>query len=288
MRVKDRSNTAEVIRIGAVAYDAKVVTIWEGFKAYFASRGLKTDYVLYSNYESQVDALLQEDLDIAWNSPLAWLRAQSETEGAFQALAMRDTDRDLTTKIIVLKGSGIRCLKDLQGKTVGVGAADSPQATVIPLNMLAAAGIEPDKDCRVIYHNVMLGKHGDHVGGERDAARALASRKVDASCILDSNYLVFINEGTLDPGATQVLASTEPFDHCNFSARLSFSAGLTESFKHALLEMSFQDVEVRPYMEMEGLKRWLEGRTAGYQQLEAAVKRFNSFQQPRATAQGVL
>ena len=36
--------------LGAVAYDPKVVTIWEGFRAWFATRGFAFDYVLYSNY----------------------------------------------------------------------------------------------------------------------------------------------------------------------------------------------------------------------------------------------
>ncbi len=273
-----------VIRIGAVAYDAKVVTIWEGFKAYFDTRGLKTDYVLYSNYESQVDALLQGEVDIAWNSPLAWVRAQYESEGGFQPLAMRDTDRDLTTKIIVRKNSGIENLQDLRGKSIGVGATDSPQATLIPLNLLAASGLRPGKDFQVVYHNVMVGKHGDHVGGERDSARALALGKVDASCVLDTNYLAFINEGTLDPGTTAILASTEPFDHCNFSAAPALPADLAQRFKQTVLEMSFQDPEIRPYMEMEGLKQWLDARTTGYKQLEDAVSRFKLFEQPFTTA----
>jgi hypothetical protein len=36
--------------LGAVAYDPKVVTIWEGFKAWLAEHGFAFDYVLYSNY----------------------------------------------------------------------------------------------------------------------------------------------------------------------------------------------------------------------------------------------
>ena len=42
--------------MGAVAYDAKVVTIWDGFQQYFRSHGLEFDYVLYTNYEAQVEA----------------------------------------------------------------------------------------------------------------------------------------------------------------------------------------------------------------------------------------
>ena len=62
--------------LGAVAYDAKVVPIWDGFKAWFAARELDFDYVLFTNYERQVEAHLRGDVHVAWNSPLAWLQAE--------------------------------------------------------------------------------------------------------------------------------------------------------------------------------------------------------------------
>lgn len=268
---------ARPTRIGAVAYDPKVVTIWEGFKAYFDKHGLDTDFVLYSNYDAQVQANLNGEIDIAWNSPLAWVKSQLLTGGRCRALAMRDSDRDLTTKIIVRKQSPFATLADLNGNTVAVGASDSPQATLIPLNMIAAAGVTPGTDCRVVYHDVMVGKHGDHVGGERDAARALATGRADAACMLDVNYLVFINEGTLDPGTTRVLASTPPFDHCNFTAAPDVPDGVARRFVDALLGMSLKDPDVRSAMDLEGVKEWLPARTSGYSQLEEAVERFGFY-----------
>ena len=35
--------------------------------------------------------------------------------------------------------------------------------------------------------------------------------------------------------------------------------------------MDYADPEVRPLLDLEGLTRWLPGRTSGYRQLEAAV-----------------
>ena len=52
------------LRVGAVAYDPKVVTIWEGFRSYFEKRGVEFDYVLYSNYDSQVEANLGGEIDV--------------------------------------------------------------------------------------------------------------------------------------------------------------------------------------------------------------------------------
>ncbi|PYR96377.1 MAG: phosphate ABC transporter substrate-binding protein, partial [Acidobacteria bacterium] len=43
---------AERIAVGAVAYDPKVVTIWEMINDFFRARGIPSDYVLFSNYEA--------------------------------------------------------------------------------------------------------------------------------------------------------------------------------------------------------------------------------------------
>jgi len=271
------SSTGHALRIGAVAYDPKVVTIWEGFKPYFAKRGAEIDYVLYSTYDAQVDANLSGAVDVAWNSPLAWVKSRIVSNDRCRAIAMRDSDRDLTTRIVVRANSPLGALADLRGKTIAVGASDSPQATLIPLEMIADAGVDPLKDCRVLYHNVMVGKHGDHVGGERDATKALASGAADAACLLDANYAGFVKDGTFAPGATRVLATTPPFDHCNFTVRADLSEERIKPFLDALLAMSFEDEAIRMCMELEGLRHWLPGRTTGYAQLERAVRRFNFY-----------
>ena len=47
-----------------MAYDPKVVTIWEGFRRWFADHELPFDYVLYSNYERQVEDLVAGRIDV--------------------------------------------------------------------------------------------------------------------------------------------------------------------------------------------------------------------------------
>ncbi len=257
----------DVLVLGAVAYDAKVVTIWEGFKDWFAAKGLVFDYVLYSNYERQVEALIAGHVDVAWNSPLAWVRAARL--GDVRAIAMRDTDCDLTSVVVVRADSDIRMIGDLQGRTIAVGAVDSPQATLIPLSHLRSLDVD---DVKVLFHDVAVGKHGDHVGGERDAARALIAGAADAACMIDGNHLLFGVEGTLPVGSTRIVGQTAPYDHCNFTATASAPAELVERFRSLLLEMSYGDPAVRPLLDLEGLKAWRDGRVSGYAQLERAVE----------------
>jgi ABC-type phosphate/phosphonate transport system substrate-binding protein len=263
--------------LGAVAYDAKVVNIWDGFSSYFRRRGLEFDYVLYTNYERQVEAHFAGHIHIAWNSPLAWI--QSQRIGAalgrrVEAICMRDTDCDLTSIILVKADNSVQSICDLRGKRIAVGAEDSPQATLIPLNFLAEHGLMPGRDFEKVVFDRLRGKHGDHIGGERDAVRALIRGEADAACIIDSNHLLFAQEGTISRGATRTLARTPVYDHCNFTAIETAPPHLIDLFRSLLLNMSYSDPEVRPLFDLEGLKQWKPGRAEGYAALQAAVDRF--------------
>ena len=57
----------------AVNLGSEVPWLW---RLTFATRGLAFDYVLFTNYERQVEAHLRGDIDVAWSSPLAWLETR--------------------------------------------------------------------------------------------------------------------------------------------------------------------------------------------------------------------
>ena len=68
----------QTIWVGAVAYDPKVVSIWEGMRRYFHEEArLPVEVVLFQSYEAQVAALLASPserlphIDIGWNTNLA-------------------------------------------------------------------------------------------------------------------------------------------------------------------------------------------------------------------------
>lgn len=271
---------ATPLMMGAVAYAPKVVTIWEGFKEYFRRHDFEFDYILYSNYERQVEAQFDGSIAIAWNSPLAWVRADriARAQGLqARAVAMRDTDCDLTSVLVVradsLPGSGaaLPTLADLAGKVIGFGAIDSPQARLIPLDYLRQHGLIAGRDYSARRFDVLGGKHGDHIGGERDAALALMAGEIDAAWMIDGNHMAFSREGILPAGATRIVARTGNFDHCNFTVSPGAPDAQITRFTELLLAMSWDDPVVRPLLELEGLKRWLPGRTSGYEALIRAT-----------------
>jgi phosphonate transport system substrate-binding protein len=260
--------------LGAAAYDPKVVTIWDGFRRYLTDRGLPFDFILYSHYERQAEDLVAGRIDAAWTSPLAWIRASrlARVAGArLDALVMRDTDRDLRSLIVVRADSGIENLPQLDGRGIATGAVDSPQANLLPLSLLRRHGLVPGKNLTVRRFDVGVGLHGDHIGGERDAARALIAGAVDAACMIDVNHLLFAREGVLPGSSTRIIGETDLYDHCNMTVGPSADPALVARFRELLLAMSYDDAGLRPLLDLEGLKLWCPGRTTGYAALETAV-----------------
>ena len=270
------------ILVGAVLYDPKVAIIWDIIARFFSQHGCPMDSVFYTNYEMQVDALLGGHIDIAWNSPLAWVDAQRRSQGACRAIAMRDTDRDRRTHLVVRRDGPVRGVGNLRGREVAVGALDSPQATLLPLHFLRGQGLREGKDIRVRRHNVLVGKHGDHVGGERDALQSLLAGETDAAAILDLNWDLWSADGTVDPSRVRILGTTPPFDHCNFTITAAASAPRIALWTETLLSMDYAKPAHREMMDLEGLRAWLPGRTTGYADLTAATQESGFFEAARA------
>jgi phosphonate transport system substrate-binding protein len=79
------------------------------------------------------------------------------------------------------------------------------------------------------------------------------------------------------------VTQTAPYDHCNMT--VDDSSPGAAGFTALLLSMSYEDAAVRPLLDLEGLRRWTEGRTSGYAQLAAAVDAVGFYdRQGRVTA----
>ena len=258
------------ILLGAVAYDPKVVTIWEGIREHFREQGAPLDFALFSNYERQVEALLAGLVDVAWDTPLAHVRVRRRTNGRSLSLGMRDSDRDFTCKVVVRKDAGIRSLADLAGKTLAVGSRDSTQARILPLHFLREAGVDLAR-VKALPFDTDLGKHGDTGTSELDVLAALRDGRAQAGTLGDLVWVTEQGAGRVDPAAIQVLWTSPPFDHCMFDAMPTLAPEKARGFTRALDAMRWDDPRHRRLLEMEGLHRWMPPREEGYKSLAAAL-----------------
>lgn len=263
--------TDETILLGAVAYDPKVVTIWEDIREHFRKEGVPMDFVLFSNYERQVQSLLAGHVDIAWNTPLAHVRIKHQTGGRSLSLGMRDSDCDFHSRILVRKDAGIASIKELEGKTLAVGSRDSTQARILPLYFLRLEGVDLDR-VQLLVFDTDVGKHGDTGTSELEVLEALHDGRAHAGAVGD---LIWVNEqaaGHVNADLIESLWTTPPFDHCMFDCMPDLDPGKIQRFKKALFAMQWDNPEHRRILELEGLKQWMPPREEGYESLRAAAQ----------------
>jgi phosphonate transport system substrate-binding protein len=257
------------VLVAAVAYSPKAVLIWEGIRDHFRDAPQPMDYVLFSNYERQVDALLGGHVDIAWNTNLAWVRTVRRTAGRCVALAMRDTDLGYRTLLVSRCGAGLAGAGAPEGRRLALGSRDSAQAAILPLHFLQRAGIDLDR-VELVRFDTDIGKHGDTGASELHAMRAVLAGEADAAAVGVGTWETPSLHDELT-GHLETFWESPAYCHCNFSALESLDAGRREAWTAHLLAMDWDDPEHRTILAMEGLRRWVRPELEGYAPLFEAT-----------------
>lgn len=276
----------KTILLGAVAYDPKVVGIWDIIRDYSNEYGCKLDYVLFSNYERQVDSLLKGHIDIAWNTNVAWIRTLYATDNKAKAIAMRDTDLHWSTKFVVKKDSKIKNLEDLKGKKLGVGSADSSQANIMAIYYLNKNGLKikesdinnfeiDNESVNIIRYNSDLGKHGDTGRSEWDVLEGLKNGSLDAGTIGSNTWIRILEEGLYPDGDLISFYTSPDFCHCNFTVMPNIDSEISDNFVKMLMSQKKENPIIKKMMAMEGLNEWIitgEKELKGYDTLYEAMR----------------
>lgn len=276
----------KTILLGAVAYDPKVVGIWDIIRDYSNEYGCKLDYVLFSNYERQVDSLLKGHIDIAWNTNVAWIRTLYATDNKAKAIAMRDTDLHWSTKFVVRKDSKIKNIEDLKGKKLGVGSADSSQANIMAIYYLNKNGLKikesdinnseiDNESVNIIRYNSDLGKHGDTGRSEWDVLEGLKNGSLDAGTIGSNTWIRILEEGLYPDGELISFYTSPDFCHCNFSVMPNIDSEISDNFVKMLMSQKKENPIIKKMMAMEGLNEWIitgEKELKGYDTLYEAMR----------------
>lgn len=278
---------SRTIWVGAVAYDPKVVSIWEGMRRYFHDEAhVPVEVVLFQSYEAQVAALLAESgdalprIDIGWNTNLAFVQADVWSNRRCRPIAMRDTDVGWTTKVVAVTGGPVTKLADLKGRTLALGSRDSGHSAILPVYFLDREGLVEGKDYESLRFNTDLGKHGDTGTSESDVVRAVLDGRAAAGAI-GSPFWNAVRSGRLVPeGALTEIWTSPPFNHCMFTARSDLDPALERAFAKALFAMNFDNPIHRPVLEAEGLRQWIAPQLDAYASLRDASSQQGFLQRP--------
>jgi phosphonate transport system substrate-binding protein len=275
------------IWVGAVAYDPKVVTIWEGMRRYFHQEAqVPLEVVLFQSYENQVSALLGDPgaprIDIAWNTNLAYLQADTWSAQRCRPIAMRDTDVGWTTKIVAASGGAVTSLAQLKNNTLALGSRDSGHAAILPVHFLARERLIEGRDYRTLRFNSDVGKHGDTGTSEVEVVRAVLDGRAEAGAIGSPFWSTVRAQRLVPEGSLTEIWTSPPYNHCMFTARPDLDEVLQQRFATALFAMDYDNPGHRAVLEAEGLRRWLVPQLQGYDALRDAAARQGFFERSMA------
>ena len=269
---------SKTIWLGAVAYNSKVVTIWEGMRSYFHEEAhVAVEIVLFQNYEAQVMALLAKPgeavprIDIAWNTNLAYLQADEWSGHACRPVAMRDTDLGWMTKIVAVSGGPVSTLADLKTRTLALGSRDSGHAAILPVHFLEQQGMREGRD----YGTLRFDSDGT---SEVEVMRAVLDGRADAGAIGSPFWNTVQSERLVPEGGLREIWSSPTYNHCMFTARPDLDPEREHSFVAALSAMSYENPVHRQILDAEGLKRWLPPHVDGYGALREAASQQGFFE----------
>ncbi len=281
------------ILVGAVAYAPQIVPIWDTIRDYannYFGGKIRLDYVLFSNYERQVEWLINKKIDIAWNTNVAYIRSKFATKDNVEAILMRDTD--IGFKSIFVSQEKISNLHSLKGKKFGLGSLDSAQAAIMPLFYLQKEGLKiqeslaqnlltlqtSNEAVSVIRYNSDVGKHGDTGRSEFDVLEAIKAGILDAGAIGSTTWARILQEGTY-PEISSFYAS-EDYCHCNFTTLKGFDEDLKNTFVSMMLSQNTlkNDPQISQMMKLEGLNQWVvcdQQILSGYDHIIQAMQEQN-------------
>lgn len=233
------------------------------FQAITASNGLHFRLAVGTSYPAVVEAMANNQVDIAWFGMISYLQARQRNAAELLAVAVDRGSSSYTAAIYVRADSGIKQLTDLRGKRVAFGDPSSTSGFNVPVAMLIAAGVHPVRDLGGI---VIADSHAA-------ALAELAKGRVDAACANCINFDRAVREGALKSDEIVPLAESDPIPN----PPLAMHPRLPEDLKK-VLRQSFHTLHQNPAVKPEMIRgegnKVYERYDAEYaeEQFDAALK----------------
>jgi phosphonate transport system substrate-binding protein len=221
--------------------------------------GAKVQMTIPTNYAAVVEALANDQVDIAYLGGFTYVQA-SKRSGAVP-LVQRDMDQNFHSLFITNPTSGIKTLDDLKGHTFAFGDVNSTSGHLMPEYFMRQAKVDSEVIAKAIY-----------TGGHDATALAVANKKVDAGALDETIYQKMVKDGKLDPNQASVFYTTPPYFDYVWVARKGLDAKLSEAFANAFLKLKADDPSDKTIMEFLRATKYVEAKDSDYDKLRQAAK----------------
>ena len=265
----DCPNGGEV-RFGVEPYDtsAKLVPIYDHIAKLLADKlGCEVKVFITTTYNAEIEAMRNGKLEIGEFGPLGYVLAHQVAKAeAVAAFSNAEGQPDnYWASIVVPKGSPIKSVKELKGRTFAFSDPASTSGHLFPAYGLRKAGLDPDKDLTAAY-----------AGSHTASFEALYNKKVDAGELNSEQLESATQRGHYKDGDVVFLWKSDPIPTDPISVRGDLPAGFKKRLVAALqsLDLSGLPAEDRKIMGLGGT-RFVPQTDGTYDLIRDLVKTLN-------------
>jgi phosphonate transport system substrate-binding protein len=223
--------------------------------------GVKAEYTPVTDYAAAVEALANQQVDLAWFGGFTFVQALQRSGGKVIPLVQREEDEKFRSVFITTEDA-IKSLADLKGRTLTFGSQSSTSGHLMPRSFLLGAGIDPDRDLKRVAFS-----------GAHDATvAAVASGKVDAGALNISVWDKLVADKKVDPAKVRVFYTTPAYYDYNWTVHADMPAAQRERLAKAFLDLNKSTPEGREILDVQRATRFLPTKAENYKGIEAAAR----------------
>jgi phosphonate transport system substrate-binding protein len=221
--------------------------------------GAKVEMTIPTNYAAVVEALINDQLDVAFLGGFTYVQASKRA--GVKPLVQRDRDREFHSKFVTQPGSPIQSLADLKGHSFAFGDVNSTSGHLMPEYFMRQANVGPQVIAKAVY-----------TGGHDATLLAVANGKVDAGALDEAVFQRLTTTGKVDPAKVRVFWTTPPFFDYVWVARKGLDAKLSAAVSNAFLALSDADPQQKQILDALSAKKYLQADDASYDKLREAAE----------------
>src|SRR5438128_4401829 len=211
--------------------------------------GAKVEITIPTNYAAVVEALVNDQVDIAHLGGFTYV--QASRRAGVKPLVQRERDREFHSKFVTQPGSPIHSLADLKGRSFAFGDVNSTSGHLMPEYFMRKNGVDREVIAKAIY-----------TGGHDATLLAVANGKVDAGALDEAVFQRLTTTGKVDPAKVRVFWTTPPFFDYVWVARKDLDAKLSAAVSNAFLALDANDPAQKQILDALAASKYVPAEDA--------------------------
>jgi phosphonate transport system substrate-binding protein len=198
------------------------------------------ELIVTTDYSSMIEAMRFGRIEIAYFGPFSYVLAKSRAPDIEPFAVGVEKGKPTYHSILIAQADGpVKTIEDIRGKPFGYGDQASTSSHLVPRAHLLKAGLDGDRDYRVV-----------HLGTHDGVARAVQNGQVPAGALSEQIYRSLVTRKIVDESKIRQIGLSAPVPNYPMVMQGKLAPTLKQAIRDAFLQV--KDPEVLKSFRIEG------------------------------------